>query len=622
MCKSRSTNTPPPQAAVSESREERRKEKARDAARERRSKESECFQELERLLCLPHHCSMSADRLSLIRLTVAQLKCRAVVKSDNFQKTSTRCEAADRPEDLGLLDCLNGFCLVVGSNLEVIFVSKNIQSVCGLSPEEVMGHGLADFVHPCDQAVLSCLTPQDVIGGERRSVDATARIKCTITEHGRVTNIKQADYKPLRLVGTARRIYPSDESSFAGPVFIGTVSPVGPNLTSPPQTGVFSTNHFADMRFATATSWMSEVARYPAEEVPGLSFFNLIHSLDLPHVEAGFKNLRGHGQCWTPPYRLLVRGGGFCWLQTKAVCKPASGRENRSHSADYTGTQCIECQHSQLSCIEDEGEVLALIQLGPHHLQPSTLDAGIVGPRKERSRGVHISKRRHETRLLQVMPGTKPQTEEGLAAKNMRQSYSECSPAKAGTRGDRPSATFHLPEPANTTSVIWSSKKGVPPRPIGVKSVLPNPNCSINPQFTEPEPSLSWSRFAGQQGEGERSKAGGMNETQGRWRDQNIAEFVTFNTPSENDMQWPLPQHSDVHLTLGSRSMNPATATQTSSSPSNKREAASIPKDSVFAAPSFLELETMWSTPDCSLNEENFPTASPEPVGAPPPPPP
>ena len=228
-------------------------------------------------------------------------------------------------------------------------------------------------------------------------------------------------------------------------------------------------------------------------------------------------------------------------------------------------------------------------------------------------------KRRHETRMLQVMPGTKPQTEEGLAAKNIRQSYSECSPAKAG---NTPSATFHLPEPANTTSVIWSSKKGVPPRPIGVKSVLPNPNCSINPQFTEPEPSLSWSRFAEQQREGERSKTGGMNETQGRWRDQNIAEFITFNTPSENDMQWPLPQHSDVHLTLGSRSMNPATATQTSSSPSNKREAASIPKDSVFAAPSFLELETMWSTPDCSLNEENFPTASPEPVGAPRPPPP
>ena len=106
---------------------------------------------------------------NLGRLTVAQLKCRAVVKSgeqenfhwiklckssDNFQKTSTRCEAADRPEDLSLLGCLNGFCLVVGgSNREVIFASKNIHSNSDLSPEEVMGHHLADFVHPCDQVV-------------------------------------------------------------------------------------------------------------------------------------------------------------------------------------------------------------------------------------------------------------------------------------------------------------------------------------------------------------------------------------------------------------------------------------------------------------------------------------
>ena len=79
---------------------------------------------------------------------------------------------------------------------------------------------------------------------------------------------------------------------------------------------------------------MSDVARYPAEDVLGLSFYDLIHSIDLPQVEAAFRNceykiskkadnadaphpVREQGQCWTPPYRLLVRGGGFCWLQTR-----------------------------------------------------------------------------------------------------------------------------------------------------------------------------------------------------------------------------------------------------------------------------------------------------------------
>ena len=112
--------------------------------------------------------------VNFFRLTVAQLKCQAVVRngelqnfnwssktwqylcpSDNFQKTSTRCEEFDRGEDLDLLACLNGFCLVVGSKLEVIFASQNIQSFCGLSPEDVMGHHLTDFVHPCDHVVSS-----------------------------------------------------------------------------------------------------------------------------------------------------------------------------------------------------------------------------------------------------------------------------------------------------------------------------------------------------------------------------------------------------------------------------------------------------------------------------------
>ena len=73
-------------------------------------------------------------------------------------------------------------------------------------------------------------------------------------------SLLQANYKPLRLAGTARRIYPSDESSFSGPVFIGIASPVGPDLTSNPQTGVFTTKHFADMRFATDTPWWASLA--------------------------------------------------------------------------------------------------------------------------------------------------------------------------------------------------------------------------------------------------------------------------------------------------------------------------------------------------------------------------
>ena len=65
----------------------------------------------------------------------------------------------------------------------------------------------------------------------------------------------QANYKPLRLAGTARLIPPRDSTTFMGPVFIGTASIVGPDLGAPPQTGVFCTKHFADMRLAEANPW-------------------------------------------------------------------------------------------------------------------------------------------------------------------------------------------------------------------------------------------------------------------------------------------------------------------------------------------------------------------------------
>ena len=106
-------------------------------------------------------------------------------------------------------------------------------------------------------------------------------------------------------------------------------------------------------------------------------------------------------------------------MQTKALCNLPAGRES-------LGGTTIECQHSQLSGVEDEGEVFALIQQGPHHLQPHPSDAGIVGLRNERSRCVQILKRRHEARLIEGsfagVAGTKSKTEAGLAAKKMRQS--------------------------------------------------------------------------------------------------------------------------------------------------------------------------------------------------------
>lgn len=58
---------------------ERRKEKSRDAARCRRSKESEVFYELAHQLPLPHTVSAHLDKASIMRLTISYLRMRKLL---------------------------------------------------------------------------------------------------------------------------------------------------------------------------------------------------------------------------------------------------------------------------------------------------------------------------------------------------------------------------------------------------------------------------------------------------------------------------------------------------------------------------------------------------------------
>lgn len=63
---------------------ERRKEKSRDAARSRRSKESEVFYELAHQLPLPHNVSSHLDKASVMRLTISYLRVRKLLDAGEF----------------------------------------------------------------------------------------------------------------------------------------------------------------------------------------------------------------------------------------------------------------------------------------------------------------------------------------------------------------------------------------------------------------------------------------------------------------------------------------------------------------------------------------------------------
>lgn len=64
---------------------EKRKEKSRDAARCRRSKESEIFTDMSQLLPVPTSLSSQLDKASIMRLTIAYLKARALLDSRKYR---------------------------------------------------------------------------------------------------------------------------------------------------------------------------------------------------------------------------------------------------------------------------------------------------------------------------------------------------------------------------------------------------------------------------------------------------------------------------------------------------------------------------------------------------------
>lgn len=64
---------------------ERRKEKSRDAARCRRSKETEVFYDLAHQLPLPHSVSAHLDKASIMRLAISFLRTRKLLTTSTYR---------------------------------------------------------------------------------------------------------------------------------------------------------------------------------------------------------------------------------------------------------------------------------------------------------------------------------------------------------------------------------------------------------------------------------------------------------------------------------------------------------------------------------------------------------
>lgn len=132
---------------------EKRKEKSRDAARTRRSRETEIFTDLGEALPLAKEEVEQLDKASVMRLAIAYLKVRGMVDTVGIRQEEKSEEEEEKAQQqqqveedikptldalLGneseqtLIKALDGFLLVLSEEGDITYVSENVTDLLGL----------------------------------------------------------------------------------------------------------------------------------------------------------------------------------------------------------------------------------------------------------------------------------------------------------------------------------------------------------------------------------------------------------------------------------------------------------------------------------------------------------
>ncbi|XP_077174772.1 hypoxia-inducible factor 3-alpha isoform X3 [Paroedura picta] len=358
-----------------------RKEKSRDAARCRRSKETEVFYQLAHTLPFARGVSAHLDKASIMRLTISYLRMHKLLTSGDWKNEVE----AEEQVDAYYLKALDGFLMVLTEEGDMIYLSENVNKHLGLSQLELIGHSVFDFIHPCDQEELQdVLSPRQGFSKKKEvktERSFSLRMKSTLTTRGRTVNLKSATWKVLHCAGHMRSYAPAKpagdkelEGGFTEPplrclVLICEAIPHPANIETPLDSGTFLSRHTMDMKFTYCDERIAEVAGYTPRDLLGCSIYEYIHALDSDSVSKSINTLLSKGQAVTGQYRFLARNGGYLWAQTQATVISSSKNSQ---------PESIVCVHFILSQVEEVGLVLSLEQTdrqGEHRrLPPPTLE--------------------------------------------------------------------------------------------------------------------------------------------------------------------------------------------------------------------------------------------------------
>ncbi|KAJ3648941.1 hypothetical protein Zmor_020708 [Zophobas morio] len=338
---------------------EKRKEKSRDAARSRRSKETEVFTDLASALPVSQEQVSQLDKASVMRLAIAYLRVRDMI---------TLVPEPPEPDDHKILTdesiflkSIEGFLVVMSSEGDIVYMSENVSDYLGITQIDLMGQNIYEYSHPCDHDEI-----KEILSTKTREESETPksffiRLKCTLTSKGRSVNLKSATYKVIHCTGHI--VQSEDDTTEEGSkgslrrclIAIGQPIPHPSNIEAPLPRQTFLTKHSLDMKFTHADDKiMMDVLGYDAEDLVGKSVYEYHHAMDSDSICSAFKCLFSKGQCETNRYRFLAKTGGYVWVLTQATL---------INDSKTMKPQSVVCVNYVISGVECKDEIYSSSQL-------------------------------------------------------------------------------------------------------------------------------------------------------------------------------------------------------------------------------------------------------------------
>uniref|UniRef100_A0A671M3I6 Hypoxia-inducible factor 1-alpha-like n=1 Tax=Sinocyclocheilus anshuiensis TaxID=1608454 RepID=A0A671M3I6_9TELE len=319
---------------------EQRKVRSRDAARCRRSQETEVFYELAHSLPFPRRIASHLDKAAIMRVTLSYLRMNRLIQSGGCMKPLTFKRYLCR---------------------DMVFLSESVSKYIGMTQLELLGQSVYEFVHPCDQEELRDILATRPGVSKKKTEMLTKhnfflRMKSTLTHTGRTVNIKSATWKVLHCTGHMQTFSGDDENSPPAGSFLTLLCEPIPHPSSvefPLDSSTFLTRHNMDLTFTQCDGRVTELVGYQPEDLIGRSAYEFYHTLDFDHVTRSLHILFSKGQVCTSHYRFLAKNGGFVWTETQATVL---------YNSRTSQPEAVVCLNFILSGVEEADVVFSLEQ--------------------------------------------------------------------------------------------------------------------------------------------------------------------------------------------------------------------------------------------------------------------